>query len=459
MKLNEGGQAFKDNEGNILTRSISRSDLKPTLIYISQKIGIPMKSEINKAGKIQRYGLEDLLLGSAAKSKSGIYGKKETMGDIDIAVDEKNYNFDEFLSKIVQKLGSENVGKPMKGMGIIPTMIPIGGDESGKLGYTQVDFMIGNPRLLTFTYKSPDIAGGQSKYNGIYRNILMSSLLQNMRRQVRDSETKEIIALVGPSLLLNRGIVTQWRHFPLRKDGTGRLTTMKAISREEFDELYPEHKGKEKEMTLSGPEDIIEFIFPGANLKSEDIDSFEELRDLIIIHKVDHAENIFNRFISMLESRGLDVPSGLVVESLAKIESVNVLQEVRKHSMNMVIESIVKPKTFEDFRKSCISLINNHKKEDHFTKPKVTADTFPQDGYYYLIKKCGMDLEWKKIGNRGNTEYDHHVNNLEYFYKELCNLIHSTNFFFVCDHYDLKITPESFINGLVDLEPIDEGKY
>ena len=129
----------------------------------------------------------------------------------------------------------------MPGLGTIPTRVPIAGIESK--GFVQVDFMLGNPKLLTFTYNSPD-PESMSKFKGAYRNILMASVLQNMRRQVRDPETQEIIALVGPSLLLNKGVVQQWRHFAMRKDGAGRVKNMKAMSRGDFDAQYPEHKGK-----------------------------------------------------------------------------------------------------------------------------------------------------------------------------------------------------------------------
>ena len=261
-----GGNAFPEASG------ISKSEIEATLKYISPIVGIPYASKTDAKGKILKYGLEDSTMGSAGKTNAGTFGKKDMVGDIDIAVDEKEYEFDALVSRLVQKLGPENVAKPMKGLGTIPTKMPIGGNESK--GFVQVDFMLGNPKLLTFTYSSPD-PESMSKFKGVYRNILMATVLQNMRRQVRDPETQEIIALVGPSLLINKGIVQQWRHFPLRKDGKGRLKTMKAISRDEFDGQYPDQKGKEKEMTLDGPEDIVDFLFPNANAKPADLDSYE----------------------------------------------------------------------------------------------------------------------------------------------------------------------------------------
>lgn len=455
MKIKEHGNAFKDETGMSSVESIQRDDLYETLQYISNTIGLPMKSEKSDNGKIVRYGIEDLLLGSCAKSTDGMFGKKYKMNDIDMAIDESVYSYDEFVSRVVQKIGSDCVGQLMKGMGVIPTKFPIRGDAVN--GYVQVDFIIGNPELLLFTYQSPDYIMKSSSYSGAYRNILLFSLLQNMRRQVRDDNTQEIIALVGPSLLLNKGIIMQWRHFPLRKDGNGRVKTMKSISRDEFKKLYPKEIGNETEMILSKPKDILNYIFPKASVTVEDIDSFEGLRDQIIKNLPDQAENIFNRLIANLQSRDMEIPPGLIVESVAKLEGSILLNEVRKYSLAMVTESVAKPGKFEEFRNKCIELINEHKKIDHFTKPKINADVIPQDGYYYLINKCAMTDDWQKISSYKDTTNDAFVNNLCEFYKEFVSLITSDVFFFVVDHYKLKITPESFIIGLIDLEYLDEN--
>lgn len=439
-----GGKAFPEATG-----PISRDDIEETLKYLSPIVGIPYESRKNK-DKIVKFGLEDSTLGSAGKTNTGVFGKSEKVGDIDIAVNEKDYDFDKLVSRLVEKLGPENVGKPMRGLGTIPTKVPVAGDPNK--GYVQVDFMFGDPELLTFTYSAPD-PESMSNYKGAYRNILMSSVLQNMRRQVRDPETKEIIALVGPSLLLNKGIVQQWRHFPLRKDKTGRLTTMKAISREDFDKLYPEHKGKEKELTLTSPQDIVDFIFPKANAKPSDLDSFEKLRDLVIQYKPEQSEDIFNRFASSLQKQGLEVPEGLVVETIATVSAANVLKEVRKISLNMVTESIAKRKRFEEFREACKCLLNDCKNEDHYKAPKATADLMPFEGYQYIMKKSGLQEDWDKLNKKDYaTNYHEKVNDLSCFYEDLCELMREDDFFFVAEHYGLKMTPESFVAGLIDLE-------
>lgn len=444
MKLMEGGHALTG------VGSINRKEIEATLRYISPIIGVPYESTKDKKGNTIKLGLEDSTLGSAGKTNAGEFGKKETVGDIDVAIDEKIYDFDQMVSRLAQKLGPENMGKPMKGLGTIPTKVPVGGNSAK--GYVQVDFMFGKPDLLKFTYNSPD-PESLSEYKGVYRNILMSAILQNMRRQVRDSETQEIIALIGPSLLVNKGVINQWRHFPLRKDNKGRLKTMKAISREEFDALYPDHKGKEKAMTLDGPQDIVNFIFPKGNAQPADLDSFEKLRDLVIKNYPNDAEAIFNRFASSLQHQGMDVPEGLIIETVATLEAAKILNEVRQISFGIVMESIVRRGKFEDFRQQCKELISSSKNLDHFARPNATADMMPQEGINHLLKKCALSDDWSGINeNDYGTDYHHRINDLSIFYEDVCDLINEEDFFFVTEHYGIKMTPESFVASLMDME-------
>ncbi len=440
-----GGSSFPEATG-----PISKADIQATLEYISPIVGIPYNSSLDKKGNVSKYGLEDSTLGSAGKTNTGAFGKKDMVGDIDIAVDEKDYEFDQLVSRLVQKLGPENVAKPMKGLGTIPTKVPVAGDE-GK-GYVQVDFMFGNPKLLIFTYSSPD-PESMSKFKGVYRNILMATVLQNMRRQVRDPETQEIIALVGPSLLLNKGIVQQWRHFANRKDGKGRVKNMSAMGREDFDAQYPEHKGKEKEFTIDSPQDIVDFLFPGANAKPTDLDSYEKLRDLVIQHKPEQSEDIFNRFANSLQKQGFEVPEGLVVETVAMVAAAKVLRETRSVSMEIVSESVVKRGKFEDFRGKCNQLITDSMNMDHFTRPKATADLIPQEGFQYIMQKSGLIDDWDSVNSRDYANnYSHMANDFSGFYKDVCDLVREEDFFFVTEHYGLKITPESFVASLLDME-------
>ena len=118
-------------------------------------------------------------------------------------------------------------------------------------------------------------------------------------------------------------------------------------------------------MRLDNPREIVNFLVPGSNATLDDLDSYERLRDLIIKHQPDQAEDIFNRFASSLTKQGLEVPKGLVVESIAKVERNRVLKEVREVSLNMVYESIVNQKNFEDFRSKCLKGLHSYVQTEH----------------------------------------------------------------------------------------------
>lgn len=448
-----GGKIFKDDNGKSLTTSMSRNDIEETLKYLSPIIGIPFYSKVDKKGNITESGLEDSTLGSSAKNKGGSFGKTEMVGDIDIVLDSKKYDFDKFVSRMVEKIGPENIGRTIGGS-ILPTSVPIAGNEQN--GRVQVDFMFGNPDLMKFTYHSPDPTN-ESKFNGTYRNELTKSILQDMRRQVRDSESKEIIALVGPSYIMDRGIVQQWRHFPLNEKGDKRLKTIKPIGRQEFESLYPDYKGKEKDMIIDSADDIVNYIFPKSDASTSDFDSYEMLRDAVIRYKPQRAESVFNLFSQGLNRRKMNVPEGLIVETIAKIEATRVLKEVRDISLEMVSESIARKGKFEDFRQKCSGIIPTLEQVDHFTKPNATADLMPNDGLNYLINKCGLTNDWKNINEKDyNSNYHYRVNDLRTFYCDLCELMNENDFFFVTEHYGLKITPESFLNSLVSMNLLEE---
>jgi len=438
-------KAFKED-----TKPITGSDIESTLKYLAPIVGIPYDSVRDKSGKIIKYGLEDSTLGTSSKSNAGNFGKKEIIGDIDVVIDENKYDSDKLIARLVRKLGPENIGKPVNGGMTIPTKVHIGGLESSNL--VEVDFIIGNPELLKFTHHSPD-PENLSEYNGIARNEMIRAILQDSRRQVRDPDTKEVMALVGPSYFLDKGFIQEWRHFPMKKDGSGRQQSNKPISRQEFTELYPDHAGKEKELMLSKPSEMIEYMFPKANIKPELFDSFESIRDLVIEHKPDRSESIFNLFAQGMHRKGQPIPPGLVVENRRMAEKAKVLIETRNISLNRVMESVVKRGKFEDFRKSCLETLIKNKQLDHFTKPKATADLMPQEGMSYLINKCGLMNEWIELNNKDyGTNYHHKVADFGAFYEDLCELVGEDTFFFVTEHYGININSDSFCNSLIEME-------
>ena len=160
-RLLEGGNVFKDAQGQPLTQRISQGDVPATIKWLEGVTGLDLSDDKDPATGYPRRWL-------------GSTGKKSTSGDLDLAVDSNEIskpqlkaNLDQFITKMKQdprdwvKLSGEAVH----------FKTPIAGDP--KKGFVQTDFML-MPNLNWGTFW---LAGGAgSEYKGMYRNILMSSV-------------------------------------------------------------------------------------------------------------------------------------------------------------------------------------------------------------------------------------------------------------------------------------------
>lgn len=443
MKLTEGGNVFKDSKGVSLTAGINRKDLEQTLKALSPALGIPYKSTKGTLG------LEDATLGSAGKTNAGVMGKKEILGDIDIAIDDSKYTKEEMYSRLSDKFENGDVVK--SGTNICIKM-PVAGDPDK--GFVQVDLMFGKTDMMKWYWSSPD-PESNSKYKGVYRNLLMAELFIVMRDKIRDPETQEIVAELGPLFSPGKQVKTIWRS---KKQISGKiLKNAKEISKQEFEEIYPEYKGKAKEMVIDTPESIVEFMFPGANLKPYDIDSYEKLKDAIIKYRPDVSDEVLKRFAhSMNKSKDYETPDdikGFLNENYLERSIKKVLLEVRKVSLSMIQESIAEVGKFHKFREKCMKLIADGNDGDVFKKPKCNADMIPDHAMEYLLTKVNLNDDFVRLMKKdfGDNVDDKHIEMIK-FYKDVVELIDEEDFFYIVDRYNFKITPESFICSLVDMD-------
>ena len=151
MKLFEGGNVFKDADGNAMTGRINQSDVAQTVQWIEAVAGLAFPRE--------RW------LGST--------GRKPTSGDLDLAVDSSEITKEQLAAKLTawaQSHGEDPREWVRKG-GEVHLRTPINGRPEN--GFVQTDFMFfPNLDWGTFFY-----AGGEdSVYKGMVRNVLMSSL-------------------------------------------------------------------------------------------------------------------------------------------------------------------------------------------------------------------------------------------------------------------------------------------
>ena len=160
-RLLEGGNVFKDAQGQPLTQRINQSDVPATIEWLEGVTGLDLSDDTDPATGYPRRWL-------------GSTGKKSTSGDLDLAVDSNEIskpqlkaNLDQFITKMKQdprdwvRLSGEAVH----------FKTPIAGDP--KKGFVQTDFML-MPNLNWGTFWLGGGAG--SEYKGMYRNVLMSSV-------------------------------------------------------------------------------------------------------------------------------------------------------------------------------------------------------------------------------------------------------------------------------------------
>lgn len=151
MYLKEGGNVFKDKQGNPLTQRINQADVPATIKYIENVLGIDFPPE--------RW------LGST--------GRKPTSGDLDLGVDLTEISKDQLATALQQIVTSQGLD-PREWVvkkGEVHFRAPIAGDPDK--GYVQTDFMF-FPNLDWGTFYYGGAEG--SAFKGMNRNVLMSSI-------------------------------------------------------------------------------------------------------------------------------------------------------------------------------------------------------------------------------------------------------------------------------------------
>ena len=151
MHLQEGGNVFKDAQGQPLTQRINQADVPATIAWVEQVTGIEFP--------------EDRWLGST--------GRKPTSGDLDLAVDQSETTKEQLAAGLTQWATSQGLDPRdwVRKAGEVHFRTPIGGDS--QKGFVQTDFMF-FPNLDWGTFYYGGSEG--SAYKGMNRAVLMSSI-------------------------------------------------------------------------------------------------------------------------------------------------------------------------------------------------------------------------------------------------------------------------------------------
>lgn len=159
MKLLEGGNVFKDAQGQPLTQRINQADVPATIAWVERITGIEFPQE--------RW------LGST--------GRKASSGDLDLAVDTSEVTKDQLAALLSQVIQDEGLDPRewVKKAGEVHLRTPIAGNPAN--GFVQTDFMFfPNLDWGTFYYAQ----GANSAYKGMNRAVLMSSIAKQLGLKV-----------------------------------------------------------------------------------------------------------------------------------------------------------------------------------------------------------------------------------------------------------------------------------
>ena len=180
MILKEGGNIFKDPETKQpVTQRINRQDVDTTLAWLEKITNLPHRD-----------------------FKLGTTGRKDTSGDLDIAVNQNEVTKEDMIKRLiawVQKNKPDEDPKMwIRKSGIsVHFKTPINGDEGNS--YVQTDLMFGDPQWMKWSLRG---ASGDSPYSGAHRQIMMSSIAtaQGMKWSANagllDRETNELISTI-----------------------------------------------------------------------------------------------------------------------------------------------------------------------------------------------------------------------------------------------------------------------
>jgi hypothetical protein len=239
----------------------------------------------------------------------GSFKKKapdQTSGDIDIAVlaeriaGQNGLAMDEVLTFIDSALrGAGYEPTSNKGLQQCSIGVPVEGKSNN--GIAQIDLMLtDNLDFSTFMYHSPDFTKAESKYKGLYRNILLMMIISNSKRQTTKLTDKgEVQEYKAYVLRLNQGIVSVTKTFMGKK---GNIVKQASL-------LHDQDK-----FITNTPEVIAELAF-GPDIPVSELMTFEDMwrhtTDSSFLHK-DKLDSILTDFRNRILATKVPFPSECV---------------------------------------------------------------------------------------------------------------------------------------------------
>jgi hypothetical protein len=223
----------------------------------------------------------------------GSFGKKladKESSDIDVAVSvdkiagANGISIEDALNWIDQKLSSAGfLTKVAKGFQQISIGVPISGKKGNGIG--QVDLMLSTDlNWSRFMYYSPDFTVAESRYKGLYRNVLLMSIFsEGTKKTIKTTDSGEMEEYEHFVVHLEKGISSVRKTLMGKKGSLVKTATIL----KEFDRFV-----------TSTPEEVAELAF-GPKTKPSDIMTFENAWSLFQSKNFlysDRRKEILDRF-------------------------------------------------------------------------------------------------------------------------------------------------------------------
>lgn len=294
--LCEGGAATA-SEG---TSRANQADMKAALKFIDKHTDLKLSD------------MEANLLGSSKHTYNAIQRKdgKTDSGDVDIAIQNGKFNKDELIDQLSDALKTEGYsGFYKESFGNVYSFAVPG--DGKKL--IQVDLMfVPSEEWAKWSYHSE----ASSSYKGAYRNLLLINtakyvLVKGKDLEIKDDEGTTIIR-VRRSLKIGDGFERLFKMLPMRKDGKGRVGSLKKVSpaeiKQELENLGIEATFDETADTITKPDLVAQMLF-GPNVKAKDLLSTEQVIEHI--KKLKNAKTIFKDSIEDFTRFNLPIPKSI----------------------------------------------------------------------------------------------------------------------------------------------------
>jgi hypothetical protein len=287
QKIFEGGNSIEQS------REMTQSETVETYDYVKKKI-FPL------------LGLEGDEIDA---TPIGSFGKKlsdKMSSDVDIAVSvdkiagQNGIGMEEVLDWIDSTLSSAGYPtKIIKGFQQVSVGVPISGKKANGIG--QIDLMIStNLNWSKFMYYSPDFTVAESKYKGLYRNVLLMSIFsEGTKKSVKTTDSGEMEEYEQTVIHLEQGLSS------VRKTLTGKKGSLvkTATLLKEFDRFV-----------TNIPEEVVHLAF-GSHVQPSDVMTFENAWTHFQSAKFPYADRrkeILNRFKAYILGAKVPTPEEII---------------------------------------------------------------------------------------------------------------------------------------------------